>query len=77
MDDFLNKRKIKHTAPSKHMTEFKDVNPELSETMKTHLIDNLDGFSIWTDNYQNFLDSRAVLSSNEIEKRIIRQAIDK
>ena len=77
VDDFLNKRKIKHSAPSKYMTEFKNVNPKLSETMKTHLIDDLNGFGVWSDNYQNFLDKRAEALSKEIEKRIIRQDIDK
>ncbi len=77
VDDFLNKRKIKDSAPSKYMTEFQNLNSELSETMKTHLINDLDGFGVWTDNYQNFLDCRAELLSKEIEKRIIRQDIDK
>jgi len=77
VDDFLNKRKIKDKPPSKYMDEFKKSNPQLSETMKTHLIENLDDFGVWSDNYHAFLDKRADIVSREIVRRIIKQEIDK
>lgn len=76
VDDHLNKREIGAAAPSKYMAKFKINNSDLQETMKTHLIGDLDKFGIWTDDYDKFLNSRATLVSNELKKRIILQEID-
>lgn len=77
VDDFLNKRVIGAKAPSKYMSQFKKVNNNLSETMKTHLINDLDDFGIWKNDYDTFFNKRAELVSNEICKRIIKQDSDK
>lgn len=77
VDDFLNKKEIGAKAPSKYMEKFKSTNPVLSDTMKSHLIDDLDSFGIWDDNYESFFRSRANRLSNELSKRIIEQDIDK
>lgn len=77
VDDFLNKREIGAKPPSKYMEKFKKENRWLrSETMKTHLINDLDEFGIWTDNYDVFFEKRAIAVSKEIEKKIIKQEID-
>ncbi|MEH2439038.1 GmrSD restriction endonuclease domain-containing protein [Nostoc sp.] len=77
VDDFLNKREIKTNAPSKYMAKFQAINHDLETTMKTHLIENLDTFGIWNDDYEQFLSERAKVVSREISKRIIKQEIDK
>ncbi|QMS87443.1 DUF262 domain-containing protein [Nostoc edaphicum CCNP1411] len=77
VDDFLNKREIKAQAPSKYMAKFQAINHDLETTMKTHLIENLDTFGIWNDDYEQFLSERAKVVSREISKRIIKQEIDK
>lgn len=76
VDDFLNKREIKAKAPSVYMKKFKRQNPHLDETMKTHLINDLDGFGIWSDNYEKFFENRAKAVSREVKKRLIQQVID-
>ncbi|MEK6692467.1 MAG: DUF262 domain-containing protein [Nitrospirota bacterium] len=76
VDDFLNKRKIRDNAPSKYMAKFAKDNPHLAETMKTHLIDDFDKFGIWADDYDRFIDNRALKVSEEIKKRIIVQEVD-
>jgi len=76
VDDFLNKRKIRDNPPSEYMTKFKKDNPNLSETMKTHLITDLEKFGVWTNNYHSFFEKRGEIVSREIEKRIIKQIID-
>ncbi|MBI5488799.1 MAG: DUF262 domain-containing protein [Deltaproteobacteria bacterium] len=58
VDDHLNKRKAKSRAPSDYMREFRDSNPQLGSTMKTHLIDDLDKFGVWDDDYGRFLTMR-------------------
>jgi len=76
VDDFLNKRKIREQEPSQYMKDFKRENPNLPETMKTHLISNLDSFGVWSDNYDLFREKRAELISREIKERIIQHDID-
>lgn len=76
VDDFLNKRKIRDNPPSEYMAKFKSDNSHLDETMKTHLIDDLDQFGVWTDNYHSFFEKRGEVVSKEIEKRIIKQVVD-
>jgi len=77
VDDFLNKREIRAQAPSRYMRKFQSVNSQLTETMKTHLILDLDDFGVWGDDYQTFMKERAKAVSNEFKKRIISQDIDK
>lgn len=78
VDDFLNKRNIKAKSPSIYMKEFYEQNSEtLTETMKTHLIMDLNRFGIWTNDYETFLNERAKTVSEELQKRIIPQDIDK
>ena len=59
VDDFLNKRLIGAKPPSKYMKMFAEKNNELAETMKTHLINDLEQFGVWNDDYDTFLNCRA------------------
>ena len=59
------------------MKKFKKVNPDIEVSMKSHLISDLDLFGIWEDDYDAFFENRAKLLSAEIEKRIIKQEIDR
>lgn len=77
VDDFLNKREIRAKAPSQYMAKFRDENPALESTMKTHLIEDLEVFGIWNDDYDKFFDERAKVVSRELSRRIIKQDIDK
>ncbi|MEK4878745.1 MULTISPECIES: DUF262 domain-containing protein [Paenibacillus] len=76
VDDYLNKREIGALAPSRYMTKFKKTNPELQETMQTHLIGDLDEFGVWDNNYNKFFEERAKIVSKMLKKRIIHQEID-
>ena len=71
VDDYLNKRKIGDKAPSRYISEFENDNDSLSKSMKTHLIYDLDEFGVLSDDYQRFINKRAVAVSDEIKKRII------
>ena len=59
IDDNLNKKKIGKRSPSDYMTEFKEKNSLINDTMKTHLIDNLDQYGIWSDSYSTFIKMRS------------------
>jgi hypothetical protein len=58
------------------MKAFIERNPVLADTMKAHLITDLDAFGIWSDDYDAFLNRRAAVISQELQKRLIRRAID-
>ena len=58
------------------MDKFK-TNPGLANTMMTHLIEDLDTFGIWDDDYDKFFDERAKIVSRELSKRIFKQEVDR
>jgi hypothetical protein len=66
----LNKRKIKAKAPSIYIQDFYDENEKLPSTLKSHLIDNIEGFGLQSDDYIVFLEKRASRMFNELKDRI-------
>lgn len=71
VDDYLNKREIGAKPPSKYMAKFEKNNLQLSKTMKTHLIGNLDKFGVRDNDYDKFIIERAKYLGRELKKRII------
>lgn len=76
VDDFLNKRKIKDKAPSIYMNEFKKENLNIDKTMKTHLINDLNTFGIWNDDYDKFILERIKTMKSELESRVVIRKYD-
>ncbi|AKB74644.1 hypothetical protein MSLAZ_1383 [Methanosarcina lacustris Z-7289] len=70
VDDYLNKREIGAKAPGDYMKKFEDRNPELHNTMKTHLIDDMELYGVWGNNYETFIEKRGERVLEEINKRI-------
>jgi len=70
VDDYLNKRAIGAKAPSDYMNSFKTNNEELDDTMKTHLIDDLEKFGVWDDNYNDFLKYRGQKVLDALNERL-------
>jgi hypothetical protein len=75
VDDFLNKRKIKDKPPATYMEKFAESNPNLVETMESHLID-LDGFGVWENDYGRFSWERCEAFAKELEQRVIPPPVD-
>ncbi|MBE8233094.1 MAG: hypothetical protein HAW67_05105, partial [Endozoicomonadaceae bacterium] len=69
--DFINKRVIKDKAPSVYMKEFIKVNEQIKDTMKTHLIDDIESWGILDDNFDKFISKRSKRISDEIKSRLI------
>ena len=76
VDDFLNKREIRAQPPSKYMKKFQKQNDMLEDTMKTHLIHDLEKCGIWDDDYERFLRARSKGVIRQLKKRIISRKID-
>lgn len=70
IDDDLNKRAIRAKAPADYMKTFKKNNKKIGETMKTHLIDDLDDFGVWDNDYEKFLNARGQRVLDELQKRL-------
>ncbi len=70
VDDYLNKREIGAKPPSDYMEQFKRRNDKLAETMRTNLIDDLDVFGVWTDDYQAFIEKRGERVLAELQSRL-------
>lgn len=66
----LNKRKIRAKAPSIYIQDFIVENPELHKSIKSHFIDNIDDFGIYSDDYSVFLEKRATSIYNALKNRI-------
>lgn len=70
VDDYLNKREIRAKPPSEYMSYFSKDNSDIEETMKTHLIDDLDKFGVWEDDFELFLKMRGERIVAEIQMRL-------
>ena len=68
VDDRLNKE-MKDKPPSKYMREFQRINPNIASTMKSHLIDDLDHYGVWNDNYTDFIQERSDRIWEELKAR--------
>ena len=71
VDGRLNKKEIRDRPPSDYMKEFEEKNPQIADTMKTHLIGDLARFGVWSNDYDAFVTERSKLLSMEIKNRII------
>ena len=76
VDDFLNKNKIRDKAPSVYMAEFKELNSSIADTMKTHLMDDINNMGIFNDDYNIFFEKRLETFKREIESRLIIKSYD-
>ncbi len=70
INERINLKDIKDNAPSKYMKEFYKTNPKFKKTLNSHLIDDPSAFGIWNDDYNEFLEKRAIKIVYELNKRI-------
>lgn len=59
---------ISDKNPNDYFSEFKELNPNFEQTMKSHLIPTDDKSGIWTDDYEVFLEQRTELIFKKIEE---------
>lgn len=73
VDPAFDKNKAKNKAPSDYLPQYNRDKSALSAIMKTHLINDLDAWGVWNDNFDLFFRERAEIISQELESRIIDQ----
>jgi hypothetical protein len=66
----MNKRKIRAKAPSVYIREFSYINSDLNNSIKSHLIDDIEESGIYSDDYKIFLQKRASRIFNDLKNRI-------
>jgi hypothetical protein len=57
-------------APSKYVPQLRRKNKQLDEILKTHLIDDVEGYGILEDDYETFLKKRGKKILSELNKRL-------
>ena len=73
VDDFLNKKKIRDNSPSKYIQDFSKENMQINDSLKSHLIEDINEFGIIDNNYELFFTKRIEAIHNELKKKIIEQ----
>jgi hypothetical protein len=58
------------------MEEFAKSNTGLRQTMQSHLINDLETFGVWSDDYETFLRKRAEAVSEDLKTRLIKRPVD-
>ena len=59
MDAGTNKNEIRDRAPSEYVRAFSKDNPDLAETMETHLIGDLAEYGVLDNDYDRFIEMRS------------------
>lgn len=59
IDGYSNKHRIGKKAPSEYIGKFGKDNKELGDTLRTHLIKDIDSFGVKSDDYDGFINRRA------------------
>ncbi len=70
VDDYLNKRKIRAKPPGEYMRDFQSGNLVLDKTMESHLIDDLESYGVWQNDYERFIECRGTRVLEELHKRL-------
>lgn len=61
IDGYSNKHRIGKKAPSDYLTKFNADNPEIEETLKSHLIRDMESYGLTTNDYPKFVARRAAV----------------
>lgn len=69
-DASTNQLDIGNKRPSKYIPSLTDVNPNIGETLKYHLIDSIEDFGILNDNFDLFIKKRAQAFIKELKSRL-------
>lgn len=59
IDGFANKHRIGKKAPATYIRRFASENAELAQTLRTHLIEDIELFGITSNDYEAFIDQRS------------------
>lgn len=73
IDGYSNKHKIGKKAPKTYIATFAKKNKKIAQTLKSHLIDDAGKFGIDTNNYQLFIEMRAIAIAAALNAKLSLQ----
>lgn len=71
IDGYSNKHGIGKRPPSDYITEFSAKNSSLAETLKTHLIKDVDLYGVTTDDYDLFIEQRSAAIAAALNVKLL------
>lgn len=71
VDSYLNKGEIKAKSPEEYMGVYYHDNPDILNTLKTHLIGDLDEFGVWDNNYSLFFSKRTKMIADALKSELV------
>ncbi|MGE3343903.1 MAG: DUF262 domain-containing protein [Vicinamibacterales bacterium] len=74
IDGYSNKHRIGKKPPSKYIAKFGSENKGLAKALRTHLIDDVTGFGITSDDYATFIEKRSQAIAQQLNTKLRPQA---
>lgn len=71
IDGYSNKHRIGKKSPNEYLEKFKADNPEIAETLKTHLIRDMDSFGLSDNDYGTFISRRATAIASALNVKLL------
>lgn len=71
IDGYSNKHRIGKKSPGEYISKFAKENKELPETLKTHLINDIESYGINADNYDVFIQQRAAAIAHALNVKLL------
>ena len=71
IDGYSNKHGIGKKAPSKYIRKFHKDNLSLPETLKAHLVQDLDDFGVNSDDYELFIERRSEAIASALNAKLM------
>lgn len=75
IDGYSNKHRIGKKPPSQYLSKFSKDNIELPETLRTHLINDMDTYGVKTDDYNLFVTRRAFAISLALSVKLMSMTL--
>lgn len=72
IDGYSNKHKIGKKPPSDYISKFSEDNPQIKNTLKSHLINDAKEFGVDSDDYDVFIDKRSLEISISLTKKLAK-----
>lgn len=72
IDGYSNKHKIGKKPPSEYIGEFSEDNTQIDNTLKSHLINDVEKFGIYSDDYDVFIDKRSEEIASLLTKKLTK-----
>ncbi|WP_210546115.1 DUF262 domain-containing protein [Rhodoferax sp. PAMC 29310] len=74
IDGYSNKHRIGKRAPSDYISKFANTNDTLAATLKTHLVQDIEGYGVIADDYTLFIEQRSKAIADALNAKLLSTA---